>query len=349
MHWSSEECEALKEWFLSVQRDLPWRQQRDPYAVWVSEVMLQQTQVAVVLPYFLRWMKRFPAIQDLATASLDEVLKLWEGLGYYSRVRHLHSAAKYLVTHFQGNIPSREEELKKIKGLGPYTVAAILSFAFHQKIAVIDGNVLRVLTRYCGIREDISKSSTVKQLRLLAHHLLPEEEHWIVNEAFMELGATVCQRKAQCDLCPLQPSCVSYKEGLVDRLPIKSKRVATEYLYRGVVVLKCGSHYLVKREQKGKIMADLYEFPYFELAQSGIREQQLRMRWEETYALKIEYKESMAEVRQSFTRYQAFLYPMLFTCHEQKSIVGLQWLSLNALQQMAFSSGHRRILQQLTC
>ena len=155
--------------------------------------MLQQTQVAVVIPYFLHWMQRFPTIHHLAKASLDEVVKAWEGLGYYSRVRHLHEAAKYLVEHFNGQLPSEEEDLKKIKGLGPYTIGAILSFAFHQKKAAVDGNVIRVLTRYFGLEEDISKVATVNKLRQLAQELLPDEEPWIVNEALIELGATLCQ------------------------------------------------------------------------------------------------------------------------------------------------------------
>ncbi len=337
----------LKIWFTAEKRDLPWRQTTDPYAIWISEVMLQQTQVAVVLPYFLRWMKRFPTIRHLAAASLDEVIKAWEGLGYYSRARHLHEGARYLVQHFNGQLPDKEEELKKIKGLGPYTIGAILSFAFHQKKAAVDGNVLRVLLRYFGLEDDIAKSSTLNKLRQLMHDLLPNEEPWIINEALIELGATICQRKARCIECPLKGGCISFKQGLVDRLPIKSKRVQTEYLYRAVAIIQCGSHYLIRRCKKGEIMSDLYEFPYFEISQEGMGIQQFQEKIQQHYLLSATPVQQLPKVTQGFTRYRVRLYPTLFTSQQTCLVEGLQWLSLDHLKQLAFSSGHRRIFQHL--
>lgn len=338
---------SLKTWFKAEKRDLPWRQTEDPYAIWISEVMLQQTQVAVVIPYFLNWMERFPTIQHLAHASLDQIIKMWEGLGYYSRARNLHEAAKYLVNNFNGQLPDQEEELQKIKGLGPYTIGAILSFAFHQKKAAVDGNVIRVLTRYFGLKEDISKSSTVKRLREIAQALLPDEEPWIVNEALIELGATFCQRKARCHECPLKQTCTSFKEGLMHSLPINSKKIKIEYLHRAVAVIYWNSHFLVKRGQKGAIMSDLYEFPYFELKKESISPQILQAKIKQEYALDVVQKNLLKEISQGFTRYQAQLYPTLFTCQQPKEIEGFVWLSHQSLKQLAFSSGHRRILQQL--
>lgn len=337
----------LKHWFISKKRNLPWREINDPYAVWISEVMLQQTQVAVVIPYFLRWMERFPSICDLAEASLDQVIKMWEGLGYYSRARHLHEAAKYLAQHFNGQLPQEEEHLKKIKGLGPYTIGAILSFAFHQKKAAVDGNVIRVLTRYFGLEDDIAKSGTLNKLRQLAQDLLPDEEPWVINEALIELGATICQRKAQCMICPLQKDCQAFKKGIVNQLPIKSKKIKIEYLHRSVAVIQSGSAYLVKRGEKGAIMSDLYEFPYFDITGQSFCVQQLQAHIKELYALQIEKKQALAEVDQGFTRYQVRLYPILFTCLEPKNVENLEWLSYQSLKQLAFSSGHRRIFQQL--
>lgn len=338
---------SLKAWFTEKKRDLPWRQTEDPYAIWVSEVMLQQTQVAVVIPYFLHWMQRFPTIHHLAQASLDEVIKSWEGLGYYSRVRCLHEAARYLVENFHGQLPHQEEELQKIKGLGPYTIGAILSFAFHQKKAAVDGNVMRVLTRYFGIEEDISKSSTQKQLRQLAQDLLPDDEPWVINEALIELGATVCQRKARCHECPLQGSCASLKQDKVDHIPFNSKKIKIERLYRAVAIIQCGSHLLIQRGQKGVIMSDLYEFPYFEMNQNSFSPEFLKAKIEQHYALELIQRHVLKEVSQGFTRYQVRLYPVLFTCERIKKIDGLEWLSHHALKQLAFSSGHRRIFQQL--
>lgn len=342
---ASLETQKLKEWFLATKRDLPWRQHPTPYAVWISEVMLQQTQVAVVIPYFLRWMQRFPSIESLAQASLDEVIKEWEGLGYYSRVRHLHAGARYMVEHFQGQLPREESALKQIKGLGPYTIGAILSFAFHQKKAAVDGNVLRVLARYFQIEDDITKPATIKRLRLIADQLLPDEEHWLVNEGLIELGATVCQKKAHCKECPLQHTCLAYRHGKVDQLPFKSKQVKITYLYRAVAVIMCEGQYLVKRGQKGKIMSDLHEFPYFEIANEPLQEVQFRQRIQEEYGLETKFMQQLAPVTQSFTRYQAQLRPCLFACSTPIPVAGLNWLSLSDLKTMAFSSGHRRILQ----
>lgn len=337
----------LKSWFLAEKRDLPWRETRDPYHIWISEVMLQQTQVAVVIPYFFNWIRRFPSILHLAEASLDQVIKMWEGLGYYSRARHLHEAAKYLVVHFNGQLPSEEEQLKKMKGLGPYTIGAILSFAFHQKKAAVDGNVIRVLTRFFGLEEDISKTATINKLREMAQNLLPDDESWIINEALIELGATICRRKADCGQCPLRKNCVAFRKGIVDQLPIKSKKINIEYLHRSVAVIQSGSDYLVKRGNKGAIMSDLYEFPYFEISKGNFFPQVLQEHIERSYALGVEQKQILTEVDHGFTRYQVRLYPILFTCQQTKNIENLEWLSYGSLKQLAFSSGHRRIFQQL--
>jgi A/G-specific adenine glycosylase len=179
------EVEKLRSWFLSQRRDLPWRENTTPYAVWVSEIMLQQTQVAVVIPYFQRWMDKFPTICSLAAASIEEVIKEWEGLGYYARARNLHAGAQYVVKNHAGELPETEAELRKIKGLGDYTIGAIRSFAFNHKAATVDGNVLRVLARYYGISDDISKMKSVKKFQGLAQSLLPEIEPWIISESLM--------------------------------------------------------------------------------------------------------------------------------------------------------------------
>lgn len=338
---------ALKNWFLTEQRDLPWRRTQDPYAIWISEIMLQQTQVVVVIPYFLSWMERYPTIYHLAQASVDEVLKSWEGLGYYSRARHIHEAAKDLVANFNGQLPSEEEKLKKIKGLGPYTVGAILSFAFHQKKAAVDGNVVRVLARYFGIEDDISKTSTLKQIRQIAENLLPEEEPWVINEALIELGATVCQRNPHCGKCPLNRSCHSFKNNMAKHIPRNSKKVKIEQLFRAVAVIQCGSNLLVKRGVKGEIMRDLYEFPYFEITQKEFSPNFLQKIIEETFSLEVEAIHQLKEVSHGFTRYQVKLFPALFSCDRPKEIQGMEWLSLQSLKQLAFSSGHLRIYQQL--
>lgn len=341
---TSFDHEKLKAWFLAERRDLPWRQDATPYAVWISEVMLQQTQVAVVIPYFLDWMERFPTIEALAKASLDEVIKAWEGLGYYSRARCLHEGAKFIIQEFHGELPNNETDLQKIKGLGPYTIGAILSFAFHQKKAAVDGNVLRVLARYFQIEEDIAKSSTIKRLRTLAQELLPDEESWIVNEGLIELGATICQRKACCDKCPLKQGCLSFRHGVVDQLPIKAKPPKTEYLYRVVMIIQHQDFYLIKRGKKGEIMSDLHEFPYFETTKEGLALEEVVEQIKNHYELDVQCLFPFSEVSQSFTRYQVRLNPILFQCKNSRSVEGFDWISSSNLKHLAFSSGHRKIL-----
>lgn len=338
---------SLKNWFHTEQRDLPWRQHADPYAVWVSEIMLQQTQVAVVIPYFINWMLLFPTIRHLAEANRDVVIKAWEGLGYYSRVRNLHDAAKSVVEHYDGQLPDSEEELKKIKGLGPYTVGAILSFAFHQKKAAVDGNVMRVLARYFSLHDDIAKPATATKLRTLAQELLPDDEPWVINEALIELGATICQRKPRCSICPLQKSCQAHREGISSSLPINSKKIKIEHLYRAVAVVKSESLYLVSRGKSGAVMSDLYEFPYFEISSESFCATKLKKQMKSHFSLQVDLQEILPEVNHSFTRYQVKLYPALFHCQKPKEIEGFDWLSANDLQKLAFSSGHRRIFQQI--
>lgn len=342
-----QDIKKLKSWFCSKKRNLPWRERLDPYSIWISEVMLQQTQVSVVIPYFLHWMEQFPTIRHLANAPLDDLLKAWEGLGYYSRVRHLHEAAGYVVDNFNGILPAEETELKKIKGLGPYTIGAILSFAFHQKKAAVDGNVVRVLTRFFGIEDDISKPLTLKKLRQSAEDLLPDEEPWIVNEALIELGAIVCKRKPNCQECPLQESCSAFQHQNAFRIPFKSKKNLIECLYRSVAVVSHDSSYLVKRGAKGAVMSDLYEFPYFEGQEGGISSNILKDKVEYLLNLSVQEKGTLAKVDQGFTRYQATLYPVLYSCSEAKKIEGFEWIPSSRLKKLAFSSGHRRIFQQV--
>lgn len=336
------DCAQLKAWFRETSRDLPWRDKPTPYAVWISEVMLQQTQVAVVVPYFLRWMERFPTVQALAEGSLDEVIKMWEGLGYYSRARHLHEGARMVVEKYEGVIPDKSEELAGIKGLGDYTIGAILSFAFHQRVPAVDGNVVRVLARYLRMEEDIAKPRVVKQLRQQLGEMLPEKESWIVNEALIELGATICQRKPRCRECPLKASCSSYAAGVADQLPNKSTKTRIEQLYRTVAVIECQGRLLVRRVEEGEIMSGLHEFPYFETPAEGLsqvpEEIQRRFGIDEGQIFPLQ------KVSHSFTRFKVQLFPYLLKCNELILVPGYQWLRLEEISLLAFSSGHRRIL-----
>ena len=336
--------DRLKRWFRDTSRDLPWRNNPTPYAVWVSEVMLQQTQVAVVIPYFLRWMERFPTIQALAEAPLDEVIKMWEGLGYYSRARNLHEGSRMVVERFKGQLPDNYEDLSEIKGLGDYTIGAILSFAFHKRFPALDGNGVRVLTRYLRLEDDISKPRTMKQLRLVLESLLPLDESWIVNEALIELGATICQKKPKCSQCPLKGSCRGYADGVVEQLPFKSAKTQFEALYRLVSVLECAGHLLVRRVGDGEIMSGLHEFPYCEIHSKGISAEQVKKEIQCRYGVKGEALIEFPKVSHSFTRFKVQLFPFSMRCREFTPVPGYQWIPLAEINRLAFSSGHRRVL-----
>lgn len=295
--------------------------------------MLQQTQVSVVIPYFERWMDRFPTIEVLAAASEEEVVKMWEGLGYYSRARNLHAGAKVV-----GNkLPADAKGLSKIKGLGPYTIGAILSFAFHQKAAAVDGNVLRVISRYLGIEGDISKGATQNQIRQEVEKLLPDHNPWEVMEGLIELGAKVCRRKPACQGCPLQGSCVAYTEQRTDLLPFNSrKRVVTD-LYRLVAVIRADSAFLVRREEEGQVMGGLYQFPYFEMDGRDIETCVASL------GLEAQAVDALPEFKHTFTSYRAHLYPWLLE-GGQREIPGYTWVRERELKYLPFSSGHRKIL-----
>jgi A/G-specific adenine glycosylase len=345
------DLEPLRSWFLQEKRDLPWRENKTPYRVWVSEVMLQQTQASRVILYFERWIKLFPTISHLAKASEQEVLKAWEGLGYYSRVRALHSSAKFFLENFNGEIPCDYEILRKVKGFGPYTTAAVLSFAFQQKFAACDANVFRVLARLFAINEDISSPKTKLKISDIAEKILPEKESFVVSEALIELGATVCKPKnPNCSSCPLQAQCQSYLHGRQHELPVKMKKTHYTELFREVIVILSQDRekVLLKKGESGKVMADLYEFPYFECEPGGLEESVLLQKIQQEFSLKTFFEDALCEVKQSFTRYRVTLYPKIFFSNSQKAISGYCWHPLQDNEKLAFSSGHRKIMNKIT-
>jgi len=215
-------------WFRQFQRDLPWRRTKDPYRIWLSEIMLQQTRVAAAIPYYERFLQRFPDVHSLATAPEEEVLRLWSGLGYYSRARNLQKAAQEIVAKHKGQFPTRFDDALGLPGIGNYTAAAILSIAYDEKKAVLDGNVVRVLARLCAIRGDLRESQRWQKLQKTADSLLEQKSPGDWNQAMMELGATLCTPKSpQCLLCPVAQFCEGRKQGIAESLPEKRKKRAT--------------------------------------------------------------------------------------------------------------------------
>jgi A/G-specific adenine glycosylase len=337
------EKSVLNSWFEKNKRDFPWRGSPTPYGVWVSEVMLQQTRASVVIPYFELWMATFPDVASLAAAPIDQVIKLWEGLGYYSRARNLYAGAQQIVREFGGEVPSTKEGLLQIRGLGPYTVAAILSFGFKKRAAAVDGNVLRVITRYAWIDEDIQKVATKRKVTEFVEAFLDEEKPWVTSEALIELGATICTQVPRCDHCPIQEGCKAFARDQVDVLPIKSSKQKIEKIIRGVAVIEVEGFILVRENIAGKIMADLCEFPYFEGKKTVFAIQKELS----SLGLNVELIQPLDSVKHTFTRYSATLYPFFFKATSRNGIKDHLWISIERLKQSPFSSGHRKIYHQL--
>ncbi len=255
---------TLITWYLDNKRDLPWRKTKDPYHIWLSEIMLQQTRVAQGLPYFLAFTEAFPTVFDLAKADEEKVLKLWQGLGYYSRARNLHATAKYISEELSGNFPNNYKDLLKLKGIGEYTAAAIASFSFKECVPVVDGNVYRVLSRYFDIETDIASSGAKKEFTQLASELIDKKKPELFNQAIMEFGALQCVPKSpDCNSCPLDNSCLALAKNKVSQLPIKlKKQKITNRFFNYLLVIDNKNQAIInKRTQKG-IWHNLYEFPF---------------------------------------------------------------------------------------
>jgi len=266
----------LIKWYLQNKRDLPWRNTTNPYLIWLSEIMLQQTRVAQGMPYFFSFTKEFPTVFDLANANEEQVLKLWQGLGYYSRARNLHKTAQYVANELNGIFPPTYKDLLKLKGVGEYTAAAIASFSYNEAVPVVDGNVFRVLSRYFDIESDIALPATKKEFTELAYELMPKETQGgaelseanpaIFNQAIMEFGALQCVPKSpDCKICVFNDSCTALQKKKVNTLPVKSKKTKITNRFFNYFVLEdpLGNAVVQKREAKG-IWHNLYEFPLLE-------------------------------------------------------------------------------------
>ena len=257
---------TLIKWYIQNKRDLPWRTTQDPYCIWLSEIILQQTRVAQGLPYFLAFTSSFPTVHDLAQASEQDVLKLWQGLGYYSRARNLHQAAQYISVELKGIFPKSYTELLGIKGVGTYTAAAIASFCYGEAVPVVDGNVFRVLARYLGVTTDIAAASAKKEFAALANELMPKNQAALFNQALMEFGALQCVPKSPtCAACVFQSSCAALANKQVSSLPYKSKKIKVTVRHFNYLVLidEANKSSIQQRTGPG-IWQNLYEFPLYE-------------------------------------------------------------------------------------
>ena len=252
-------------WYKENPRELPWRGMHDPYKIWLSEIILQQTRVAQGLPYYYAFVETYPTVEKLALAPEEEELRLWQGLGYYSRARNLHACAKNIWFDMGGEFPKTYDDLLKLKGVGSYTASAIASFAYGEVKAVVDGNVFRVLARYFGIETDIASSKAKKEFEALANQIIPQDQPGEFNQAMMDFGARLCTpKKPNCESCPLKSSCFALLYNMVSDLPVKINKVKVRERHFHYYVIKCGKKTVWKKRRSGDIWEGLFDFPQVE-------------------------------------------------------------------------------------
>ena len=343
----------LLRWAARHLRDLPWRAEpRDPYRVWISETMLQQTQAVTVIPYFQRFTERFPTLQALATAPLDDVLKVWEGLGYYARARNLHRAAQQIIAEFDGRLPDTVEALSRLPGIGAYTAGAIASLAFGRDAPVVDGNVKRVLCRVYAVRGDVRLPKVQRKLWALAEMNLPKGRAGRWNEALMELGATVCLPRApRCDECPLAQACRARARGIQEKLPARAARRRTPHYDVTAAVIRKKGRILVAQRPLGGMLGGLWEFPGGKVEPGESLEQCLRREIREELGIEIKVGQLVALVKHTYTHFRITLHA--FECRLQRGhpcAIGVsdwRWVTLEELDNFAFAVTDRKIIRAL--
>lgn len=334
----------LLRWFEKKARDLPWRRTRDPYAIWVSEIMLQQTQVATVIPYYKKFLKSFPTVRHLAKADLSKVLKVWEGLGYYSRARNLHRASQTVLNHFQRKIPDNLKDLRTLPGIGKYTAGAILSIAYNKEAPILDGNVKRVLSRIFAVSSNPLKGKTEGLLWHLSESLIPRGSARSFNQGLMDLGSMICtQKDPQCPRCPLRQFCQGRVSGHPERYPSKVTRKPTPHINAiSAVIQRDGRVLLHQRPTKG-LLGGLWEFPNWKSEEK--RRVRLRNYIKKETGMNVKVKESIGTFKQTFSHFKLTL--QVYHCQAIDGRPKGKWVPINKLDQLPMSRIHRRIAQSI--
>jgi A/G-specific adenine glycosylase len=309
-------ADELLDWYDKNARKLPWRDNKDAYKIWVSEVMLQQTRVEVVKDYYKRWMERFPTPEILAQTPEQEVLQYWQGLGYYSRARHLLSGVREVCAAYGGKVPEDEDKIQKLPGVGEYTAGAILSIAYNQKAPAVDGNVLRIFSRLFCLTEDIMKQATKRAVYRLVREHMSTERPGDFNQALMDLGAAVCiPRKPRCSLCPLTGFCEAYAQEIQDTLPVRSPKKEPLRIQLAAGIVARGDRYLVRQRPSAGLLSGMWEFPALETAGDEAPEKQLKA-W-----LKNELKQNVKVEQERFHYVHKFSHRTwdisFYQCHWQ--------------------------------
>lgn len=343
----------LIQWYKTHKRPLPWRDTHDPYKIWISEIMLQQTQVSTVIEYYHRFINYFPTVETLANASLDSVLKAWEGLGYYARARNLHKSANEIVQRFHGKIPETLEDLLSLPGMGKSTAGAVLSLGYGKPAPILDGNVIRVFARIFRVTENVQHTHVVKLLWEIAEDLLPSENVRMYNEALMELGATVCKRKNPlCNQCPVSSFCEAFHYSIQHELPIKSPRQPIPHFHVTAGIIWKGNRILITQRPPSGLLGGLWEFPGGKQEKEETLDECLIREIREELELEIEILKPLVSVNHAYTHFKITLHA--FECQYKKGrlqlhgCVNAKWIYPEEIENYAFPGADRKIIEKLS-
>jgi A/G-specific adenine glycosylase len=341
-------------WYRRHGRTLPWRGSVDPYAIWVSEVMLQQTRVETVVPYYERFLSRFPTVESLAAAPLQDVLKVWENMGYYGRARNLHKAAGVIVSRTGGSLPACYDELIRLPGIGNYTASAILSLAFGKKVLALDGNVKRVICRLFALKSPLDERRTLKKIESLCDDLLPDKDSSSFNQALMDIGATICTpRNPACRECPLEDGCLAQKMGMQNDLPVRATRPPLPHRHMTAALLRDGRGRILVSERPARgLLGGLWKFPGGEKKPGESLKRALARTVREEMGMIIQVERRLFVVQHAFTHFRMSLH--VFACRRSGGTVRAQgcaggcWAGPRILGSLPFSKADRRILDHIS-
>jgi A/G-specific adenine glycosylase len=343
---------ALMNWYEENKRDLPWRKTGEPYKIWLSEVMLQQTQVKTVIPYYQRWLEKLPTIQDLAAASERTVLKLWEGLGYYNRCHNFHKAAQLVCSEYNGKVPDHPDLFLELPGVGPYILSAVMSIAFKRVLPVVDGNVLRMVTRYIELWDDISKSATKKKVYHMLLDLIPENNPGDFNQAIMELGALICTPKdPTCSICPLKKTCQAKGRDSFYALPFRTKKKKIPLHRVALAVIMKNDKFLIQKRPSIGHLAGMWEFPGGKLEAGESSEQAVVRECIEELDVSVKIIQKLKKVKHTYTHFKIEL--NIFICQLTSTLVQarqgqpIRWISPDEMNQYPFPSANYKFFKAL--
>ena len=346
-------AQNVLDWYAEHKRPMPWRETRDPYKIWISEIMLQQTRVDQAWPYFERFMTEFPTVFDLAGADQQRVMKAWEGLGYYSRARNLHAAAKMIVADYDGKLPEEYGEIIKLKGIGPYTAAAITSIAFGKANAVVDGNVIRVITRYFGIEDDIRSTRTTNVVQQHVDELISHEQPAEFNQGLMEIGSTVCSpSKPDCEHCPILMGCQAASSAKTESIPYKSPAKKKPHKHIGVgIIEREDGKVLIALRPENVMLGGMWEFPGGKQEAGETIQQTVERELQEELGVEVVAYQEFMKLKHVYSHFSitmhAFLCQIISGEARPKASQEIRWVEVSELEQYPFPKANKQLTEKL--